>query len=250
MASRRTLRSFLRSFLWILLLGLCGADATAFGKPADDFEAVRRRMVQEQIRSRGVNDRLVLSAMEQVPRHRFVPPEVRGEAYGDHPLPIGSGQTISQPYLEGLMSDLLDIKPGDKVLEIGTGSGYQAAVLSRIAGKVYTIEIVRSLGEQARRTLSELEYSNVHFRIGDGYQGWPEAAPFDAIVVTAAPPEVPQPLLDQLRVGGHLVVPVGDSWQDLTVYTRQADGSFRKRNVLPVRFVPMTGEAQKNGKRR
>jgi protein-L-isoaspartate(D-aspartate) O-methyltransferase len=188
--------------------------------------------------------------MEQVPRHLFVPEEVRGQAYGDHPLPIGSGQTISQPYIVGLMTQLLGVKPGDRILEIGTGSGYQAAVLSRVASEVYTIEIVRPLGEQAGRTLSRLGYSNVHTRIGDGYKGWPDAAPFDGIVVTAAPPEVPRPLLDQLAVGGNLVVPVGDSWQDLKVYTKQKDGSFHQRKVLPVRFVPMTGEAQKNGRGR
>jgi len=234
-----------RLTLSVLLLAACAAAS-----PGDQYAQARCRMVDEQVRARGVDDRRVLKAMEQVPRHRFVPQDVRDRAYDDRPLPIGSGQTISQPYIVGLMTELLEIKPGDRVLEIGTGSGYQAAVLSRLASNVYTIEIVSPLGEQARRTLQELGYTNVHARIGDGYKGWPEAAPFDAIVVTAAPPQVPKPLLDQLAVGGNLVVPEGDSWQDLTVYTKQRDGSFRKRKELPVRFVPMTGEAQKNGKGR
>jgi len=213
----------------------------------DDSAAERRRqrMVEDQVRARGVADPRVLAAMEQVPRHLFVPEDVRDRAYSDRPLPIGSGQTISQPYIVGLMTELLGLKPGSKVLEIGTGSGYQSAVLSRLAAQVYTIEILPALGEQASRTLARLGYSNVHVRIGDGYQGWPEKKPFDAIVVTAAPPYVPQPLLDQLAVGGRLVLPVGDLWQDLTVYTKRKDGSFEKKNVLPVRFVPMTGEVQK-----
>jgi protein-L-isoaspartate(D-aspartate) O-methyltransferase len=236
-----------RLTLLILLLG-CWAVLTGTAGTADELGGARHRMVEEQLRARDIVDRRVLSAMEQVPRHLFVPEEVRDQAYGDHPLPIGSGQTISQPYIVGLMTQLLGVKPGDRILEIGTGSGYQAAVLSRVASEVYTIEIVRPLGEQAGRTLSRLGYANVHTRIGDGYQGWPDAAPFDGIVVTAAPPEVPRPLLDQLAVGGNLVVPVGDSWQDLKVYTKQKDGSFRQRKVLPVRFVPMTGEAQKNGR--
>jgi protein-L-isoaspartate(D-aspartate) O-methyltransferase len=215
-----------------------------------DLSRARTRMVDIQIARRGVRDRHVLDAMRRVPRDAFVEPGFEEFAYEDGPLPIGEGQTISQPYIVGRMTELLDLKPSDKVLEIGTGSGYQAAVLSRLVADVYTIEIVKILGEQARRTLDRLGYANIHTRIGDGYKGWPEAAPFDAIIVTAAPPQVPKPLLDQLAVGGKLVVPVGSSWQDLTVYTRQRDGSFHKDTVLPVRFVPMTGEAQKNGKRK
>ena len=233
-----------RLILAVLLAAHAGDIAGA--GPPDGLARERRRMVDEQVRARGVDDRRVLAAMEQVPRHHFVPEDVRGSAYDDRPLPIGEGQTISQPYVVGLMTELLDLEPGDRVLEIGTGSGYQAAVLSRLVADVYTIEIVAPLGERARRTLERLGYGNVHVRIGDGYEGWPEAAPFDAIIVTAAPPQVPQPLLDQLAVGGKLVVPVGSSWQDLTVYTRRRDGSFHRDTVLPVRFVPMTGEAQKN----
>ena len=231
----------------LVLVGFLAACSAGAG-PQDDLAKARSEMVQKQVRARGVEDRRVLTAMEQVPRHRFVPEDMRGSAYDDKPLPIGWDQTISQPYIVGLMTDLLDLKPSHKVLEIGTGSGYQAAVLSRLVSQVYTIEIVKPLGEQARGTLQRLGYANVHTRIGDGYKGWPEAAPFDAIIVTAAPPQVPQPLLDQLRVGGKLVVPEGSSWQDLTVYTRQKDGSFHKETVLPVRFVPMTGEAQQKKK--
>jgi protein-L-isoaspartate(D-aspartate) O-methyltransferase len=212
--------------------------------PQQTFMATQRhRMVQEQIERRGVHDRRVLAAMEEVPRHEFVPDSERGQAYLDRPLPIGYGQTISQPYIVALMSALAGLGPHSRVLEIGTGSGYHAAVLSRLADQVYSVEIVAALGERARKTLHRLGYRNVHVRIGDGYQGWPEKAPFDAIVLTAAPPTIPQPLLDQLKVGGTMVVPVGEVDQDLKVVTRTA-GGFATRSVIPVRFVPMTGRAQ------
>lgn len=204
----------------------------------------RRRMVDTQIRARGVADSKVLSAMARVPRHEFVPDKVRGQAYEDYPLPIGERQTISQPYIVALMTSLLDLKGGERVLEIGTGSGYQAAVLAEIAGEVYTMEILEPLSVAAQRRLTALGYTNIHFRVGDGWKGWPEAAPFDGIVVTAAPEKVPQALLDQLKVGGRLVVPVGSFFQDLKVLTKTADGS-EQRNVIPVRFVPMTGEAER-----
>ncbi|HYO14011.1 MAG TPA: protein-L-isoaspartate(D-aspartate) O-methyltransferase [Thermoanaerobaculia bacterium] len=223
------------------------SEATLLHSGPQDRAVERRRMVEEQIRGRGrdISDPAVLAAMEQVPRHLFVPEGERKNAYADRPLPIGFGQTISQPYIVALMTELLDLGPGDRVLEIGTGSGYQAAVLSRIAREVYTIEIVKPLGERARRTLGRLGYDNVRVRIGDGYKGWPEKAPFDAILVTAAPPTVPEPLLKQLKVGGKLVLPVGRVIQNLYVFTKRADGGFDKKEVLPVLFVPMTGEAQK-----
>ena len=210
---------------------------------ADEFDELRRRMVDGQIRARDVSSPRVLAAMEKVPRHRFVPDTYRAQAYEDYPLPIGEEQTISQPYIVALMTSLVDLEGGERVLEIGTGSGYQAAVLAQIASEVYSIEILDSLAARARSTLSELGYGNVQVRVGDGFAGWPEKAPFDAILVTAAPPKVPQPLLDQLKVGGKLVIPVGRYFQDLKVYTRTADG-FEVRNVIPVRFVPMTGQAQ------
>jgi protein-L-isoaspartate(D-aspartate) O-methyltransferase len=208
---------------------------------------LRHQMVEEQIRDRGVRQPEVLRAMEAVPRHLFVPSDRRDESYGDSPLPIGWGQTISQPYIVALMTELLELQRGEKVLEIGTGSGYHAAVLSRVAGEVYSIEILPELGRQAQSTLGGLGYRNVHVRIGDGYKGWPEQAPFDAIILTAAPPEIPQPLLDQLKVGGRMVVPVGSFVQDLLLITKTSRG-IEKRTVAPVRFVPMTGEVQQQKK--
>lgn len=204
----------------------------------------RERMVQEQITARGVNDPRVLEAMASVPRHRFVAPADAKLAYDDHPIPIGHGQTISQPYIVASMSELARVEPGDRVLEIGTGSGYQAAVLAAMGADVYSLEIVPALGAQARALLQELGYP-VHLRVGDGYEGWPEAAPFDAILLTAAPPTIPQPLLDQLAPGGRLVAPEGDSHQQRLVLVEKAeDGSTERRVVYGVRFVPMTGRAQ------
>ncbi len=206
----------------------------------------RRQMVEETIVARGVRDSLVLRAMLTVPRHRFVPARHLRRAYGDHPLPIGAGQTISQPYIVALMSELLELTPGQRVLEVGTGSGYQAAVLAELTDQVYTIEIVESLAASAARLLGELGYAQVQTRVGDGYRGWPEAAPFDAIIVTAAPDHIPPPLIEQLRPGGRLVIPVGDDLLELVQITRQADGSTRTERVIPVRFVPMTGEAEQH----
>lgn len=220
------------------------------GEPAGDSQAAaarfseeREAMVRETIRARGVTDSRVLAAMRKVPRHLFVPGELIPYAHADHPLAIGEGQTISQPYIVAVMTELAGVQPGDMVLEIGTGSGYGAAVLAEVAGQVHTIEIIETLGRTAEARLAWLGYRNVHVRVGDGYRGWPEAAPFAAIIVTAAPGHVPQPLVDQLKTGGRLVIPVGDAWQELLVITRTADGAVM-RSVLPVRFVPMTGEAQ------
>ena len=184
----------------------------------------------------------VMAAMGKVPRHRFVPFLQQIFAYDNRPLPIGEGQTISQPYIVALMTELLDPKPGDTVLEVGTGSGYQAAVLAELVAKVYTIEIVEPLGKQAKRLLGELGYRNIEVRIGDGYGGWPEAAPFDSIIVTAAPAEVPRPLIDQLKPGGRMVIPVGGSSdvQQLLLLEKRPDGTATTKRTLPVRFVPLT----------
>jgi len=194
-----------------------------------------------------VTDPRVLAAMRAVPRHRFVTSEYVDEAYDDHPLPIGEGQTISQPYIVGLMTELAALDPGGRVLEVGTGSGYQAAVLAEVAGEVWSIEILEPLARRATETLRALGYGRVHVRAGDGYLGWPEAATFDAIVVTAAPDHVPRPLLEQLSVGGRLVIPVGEGVQELLVITRTPAGPVR-RSVVPVRFVPMTGEGVRRGR--
>jgi len=213
----------------------------------DPFEARRASMVRHQLAGRDIDDRRVLDAMSEVPRHLFVPPSLAEQAYADHPLPIGNDQTISQPYIVALMTQAIEPKPHYKVLEIGTGSGYQAAVLSRIVSEVYTIEIVPELGKRARQVLQELGYDNIQVRIGDGYQGWPEQAPFDAIVVTAAPPRIPQPLIDQLAEGGKMVIPVGETTetQVLKVLTKR-EGEVVEEKIAPVRFVPMTGEVQRN----
>jgi len=228
------------SFLLMGFLAL-GPWARPTSAQDDRFAEKRQRMVETQIAARDVKDPLVLEAIGRVPRHAFIPEAYRAQAYEDYPLPIGSDQTISQPYIVALMTSLLGLHGGERVLEVGTGSGYQAAVLAEIAGEVCTIEILDALADQARETLRSLGYENVEVRAGDGWAGWPERAPFDGILVTTAPERVPEPLLDQLKVGGRLVIPVGRFFQDLLVYTRTTDG-YEKRNVIPVRFVPMTGK--------
>lgn len=209
----------------------------------DSFFYQRQSMVEEQLAKRGIRDSRVLEAMRVVPRHEFVPPEYRGNSYEDGPLPIGWEQTISQPYIVAIMTELLKLDSTSKVLEIGTGSGYQAAILAQLTDSVYTIEIVEPLCRRADSVLAKLGYDNIHVRCGDGYRGWPEQAPFDAIIVTAAPERVPQPLLDQLKVGGRLVIPVGGYNQDLRLIVKTESGVIEK-SVIPVRFVPMTGEAE------
>ncbi|PKN67648.1 MAG: protein-L-isoaspartate O-methyltransferase [Deltaproteobacteria bacterium HGW-Deltaproteobacteria-12] len=202
------------------------------------YSAARERMVADQIEARGISDPGVLQAMRTVKRHLFVPEGLRGRAYVDHPLPIGEGQTISQPYIVALMTEVIKPEQGMKVLEIGTGSGYQAAVLAELCKSVYTIEIVEILGKRARQILSGL-YKNVHFKIGDGYQGWPEAAPFDAIIVTCSPTKVPPPLADQLKEGGKMVIPVGEAGRQELVVLRKKDGRLERHAIIAVRFVPM-----------
>jgi len=207
-----------------------------------DLERERKEMVRRQIKGRRIQDELVLEAMRTVPRHRFVPPYVRGSAYRDAPLPIGEGQTISQPYVVAFMTAALQLSGGEKVLEIGTGSGYQAAVLALIAGEVISVERLPRLAEEARRTLAELGYDNVRVVVGDGTQGWPEEAPYDAIMVTAASPEVPAPLLQQLADGGRLVAPVGPRHTQQLVRVRREREEFRREDLLGVAFVPLIGE--------
>ncbi|HSK79254.1 MAG TPA: protein-L-isoaspartate(D-aspartate) O-methyltransferase [Thermoanaerobaculia bacterium] len=246
--TRRALRGTRRTVPALLM-----ASALALALPAvpagaaDGFEAQRRAMVESQIRQRGITQPDVLSAMEQVPRHLFVPEGQRDKAYDNQPISLGPGRTIYQPYVVALMTSLLDLKRGDKVLEVGTGSGYHAAVLSRIARQVYSVEIGETVARQATQRLSVLGYHNVQIRVGDGYQGWGDNAPFDAILLSVAPPYIPKPLLSQLRVGGKMVVPVGGFFQDLLVITKTADG-LEKRTVIPVRLSPMAGKVQDGGK--
>lgn len=207
----------------------------------NDYVEARRAMVSGQLRKRGISDARVLASLESVPRHRFVLPGYEYAAYRDHPLPIGFGQTISQPYIVALMTERAGLQPTDRVLEIGTGSGYQSAVLSRLVEQVFTIEIVPGLADRAAATLSALGYANVTVRTGDGYEGWPEQAPFDAILVTAAPEEIPEALLDQLAPGGRMVIPVGPTFgtQYLKLIQKDETGVLREERIIPVRFVPM-----------
>ncbi len=243
---------FIRLFLFcLLLLPGCVADNSDGGqKPKSDLAATpsedqftkqRLRMVERQIRARGIRDQAVLDALRKTPRHRFVPETYRHQSYEDHPLPIGQNQTISQPFIVAYMTEAAEISPEDKVLEIGTGSGYQAAILGEIAKEVYSIEIIPELAERARLTLGELGHKNVQVRAGNGYLGWPEHAPFDAIIVTAAPDEIPKALVEQLAAPGKMVIPVGVGDQEMVIITKTKDRVVEKR-TMPVRFVPMTGK--------
>ncbi len=207
-----------------------------------EYDRARERMVQSQIEARGIKDPRVLDAMRQVPRHLFVPVDMRGSAYRDSPLPIGEGQTISQPYIVALMTEMLGLSGEERVLEIGTGSGYQSAILSLLAREVYTVERLPNLAQRAEEVLRQLGYTNVHIRVGDGTLGWPEHAPYEAIIVTAASPEVPAPLLDQLADGGRLVAPVGPRWNQTLVRVRREGDRFRRERLTAVAFVPLVGK--------
>ena len=248
MVMRKIGFSILASFILFMVFTQCtnGKKGSELN-PKGDFKAMREKMVETQIKARGVKDPRVLSALLKVERHRFVPEEYLNSAYSDQPLPIGEGQTISQPYIVALMTELLELKGEEKVLEIGTGSGYQAAILAELTKEVYTIEIIESLASMAKNRLSELGYQNTHVKAGDGYLGWPEVAPFDAIIVTAAPDHIPRPLIEQLKEGGRMVLPVGIYTQELKKIVKRS-GKIETTDVIPVVFVPMTGEGVK-GKR-
>jgi protein-L-isoaspartate(D-aspartate) O-methyltransferase len=231
----------------ILLLALLPNCLLAADLEEERFTEARKAMVESQLWGRGIKDGNVLNAMNKVKRHEFVPLPYRAASYADRPLPIGEEQTISQPYIVALMTELLKLKNTDRVLEVGTGSGYQAAILAEIAKEVYTIEIVEPLATRSQQLLKELGYSNIKVKCGDGFVGWKEYAPFDAIIVTCAPKEVPQPLIDQLAEGGRLVIPVGVSWQELKLIKKEG-GKINSSSIIPVRFVPMTGELAKKQK--
>jgi len=226
-------------------VALTGAKPPAETTENPRHVEARRRMVEEQLRGRDITDAAVLAAMGRIPRHRFVPKNLQDLAYADMPAPIGQGQTISQPYIVALMTQAARPKPESRALDIGTGSGYQAAVLAELCKEVYSIEILKPLAESARERLATLGYKNVSVRVGDGYRGWPEKAPFDIIIVAAAPEHVPKLLVEQLAPGGRLVIPVGTFSQELLVIEKQKDGSTRRKSIAPVRFVPMRGEAEK-----
>lgn len=221
-----------------VIFGNCNSQDTG----NDKYEALRVRMVQKQIKDRGIKNPKVINAMLDVPRHLFVPKEYRDQAYEDHPVPIGEDQTISQPYIVALMTEVLDLNKTSKVLEIGTGSGYQAAVLAEIADSVYSIEVSETLGTGASKLLDSLGYKNIIVKIGDGYKGWEEHSPFDAIIVTCAPSHIPQPLKDQLKDGGTMIIPVGEGNSQELDLLKKKNGKLKKRDIVPVRFVPMTDE--------
>jgi len=246
-------RKGLRGLPWLFLTGLIVlggfASMTAAGSDArqeDKYGRQRAEMVRNQIQARGIDDPRLLEAFRTVKRHRFVPEASRDIAYTDQPLSIGYKQTISQPYIVAFMTEVLDVEASEKVLEVGTGSGYQAAILGELCRAVYTIEIVEALGESARERLDRLDYDNVHVKIGDGYEGWPEHAPYDGIIVTCSPTHVPEPLKDQLAEGGRMIIPVGKRYTQELVRLRKKDGELKEESVLPVRFVPMVDD---DGKR-
>jgi len=223
----------------LILAAIAAAGCGQNAPPVSDFAAQRQLMVQQQLVARGINNERVLAAMGKVPREEFVPLDLRTETYEDGPLPIGHGQTISQPYIVAFMTERLRAKPSDRVLEIGTGSGYQAAILAELVSDVYTIEIVQPLAKTAEATLQRLGYKNVHIKMGDGYKGWPEEAPFDAIIVTCAPDKIPQPLVDQLKEDGRMVIPVGERFAQELYLLEKKNGQLKESVTLPVRFVPM-----------
>ncbi len=241
MQLRKYLVRMLILFLIVFLVGSCARPKNTEAETWD--VRARSSMVRNQIVARGITDTLVIKAMLEIPRHEFVPAQYQHMAYGDFPLPIGEGQTISQPYIVAIMTEKIELTSTDRVLEIGTGSGYQAAVLAMICAEVYSIEIVPSLAEHASRLLSEMGYDNVHVKCGDGFLGWPEAAPFDAVIITCAPTTVPQPLIEQMAEGGRLIVPLGDDFQMLTLL-RKAGGEVTRDELIPVRFVPMKGKIE------
>jgi len=224
-------------------LNVSRKDQQDMGTTEPDFERLREAMVRDQLQRRDVKDARVLAAMLKVPRHEFVPANIINSAYEDCALPLDLGQTISQPYIVGFMTQALKLTGGEKVLEIGTGSGYQAAVLAEIVSDVYSVEILPQLADRARALLAKMGYKNIRIRAGDGYEGWPEFAPFDKIMVTAAPDSVPQPLIDQLKIGGRMIIPVGHLDQQLIIIEKRESGVVRQSSI-PVRFVPMTGKAQ------
>jgi protein-L-isoaspartate(D-aspartate) O-methyltransferase len=233
------MRKVFYTILITLVIGiLISASGLAQSQGQEDFKVHRDRMVKHQIEARGIKDRRVLDTMRKVPRHCFLPLAFRIFAYEDMPLPIGEGQTISQPYVVALMTELLELKGSEKVLEIGTGSGYQAAILAELCQKVYTIEILPGLAKRAQKVLSKLGYKNIQVKCGDGYLGWPEKAPFDAIIVTCAPQKIPPPLIEQLAEGGKLVIPVGELNQELKLLVK-VNGKIEEKSIIPVRFVPM-----------
>ena len=223
--------------------GMASDDGSQVGGEEGSRQEEREQMVAAQLARRGIRDERVLDAMRRVPRHRFVPAEHQDEAYRDGPLPIGLDQTISQPFVVAFMTEALALDGSERVLEIGSGSGYQTAILAELAREVWSIEILEPLTERARAMIAELGYRNVHLRTGDGYLGWPEEAPFDAILVAAAPESVPEPLIDQLALGGRMILPVGKADQDL-VLVRRTEAGILREEVMPVRFVPMTGLAE------
>src|SRR5438876_4525401 len=234
-----------RIWQWLIVVVLAATGCHQRTISTSEAAAERQKMVEEQLKPRGIHDERVLATMAKVPREEFVPQNMRPQSYADSALPIGHDQTISQPYIVAFMTEQLRLSPTDRVLEIGTGSGYQAAILAELAREVYTIEIVAPLAQSAEAALQRLGYKNVHVKVGDGYKGWPEHAPFDAIIVTCAPDKVPQPLTDQLKEGGRMVIPVGERFAQQLYLLEKKNGQLKESVTLPVRFVPMAGEGTK-----